>query len=388
MYLPNYRINLKSVIMDDSNKTILDTNQAEIVCSNCSAKLTFAPGTSNLKCEYCGTENEIEADNSQVQELDFKEFLAKMQKEQVTESINIVKCDACGAEVSFSENTVSDTCPFCGNHLVVKEGATCNLIKPKSLLPFKIDQKAARQLYRTWLGKLWFAPGDLKAYARQNEKLSGMYIPYWTYDSQTSTSYSGERGDDYQVSESYTDDKGERRTRQVTKTRWSSVRGNVRKFFDDVLVIASKSLPVKYLKKLEPWDLENLVSFDEKYLSGFVSESYQIPLDEGFGDAQEIMKPVIKRLVESDIGGDHQRIHHMDTAYSEISFKHILLPVWLSAYRYNGKVYRFLINARTGEVRGERPYSVGKIILAVLAGILIIGGIGFAIWYFGDKGGQ
>ena len=31
-------------------------------------------------------------------------------------------------------------------------------------------------------------------------------------------------------------------------------------------------------------------------------------------------------------------------------FKHILLPLWLSAYHYRDQSYRFMVNARTGEV--------------------------------------
>ncbi|MBV9774716.1 MAG: hypothetical protein JO040_12240, partial [Gemmatimonadetes bacterium] len=76
-----------------------------------------------------------------------------------------------------------------------------------------------------------------------------------------------------------------------------------------------------------------------------------------------------------DIGGDEQRIHSTDTRYDDVTFKHILLPVWISAYRYREKVYRRLVNARTGEVQGERPWSWIKIALLVLfvAALVIVG---------------
>jgi hypothetical protein len=54
-----------------------------------------------------------------------------------------------------------------------------------------------------------------------------------------------------------------------------------------------------------------------------------------------------------------------------LSFKHVLLPVWLAAYRYGGKSFRFVVNGRTGSVDGERPYSAFKIALAVIAILLV-----------------
>jgi hypothetical protein len=87
------------------------------------------------------------------------------------------------------------------------------------------------------------------------------------------------------------------------------------------------------------------------------------------------MEDRIRSSVRSDIGGDTQQITTLSTEYNDITFKHILLPLWISAYRYNNKVYRFTINARTGEVQGERPYSAIKIALLVIAIIGIIVGI-------------
>jgi hypothetical protein len=86
-----------------------------------------------------------------------------------------------------------------------------------------------------------------------------------------------------------------------------------------------------------------------------------------------MMEPTIEQSCRSDIGGDEQRIDDMRTRYHEVTFKHLLFPVWISAFRYRGKIYRLLVNARTGEVQGERPWSAAKIALAVLAVPAIIG---------------
>lgn len=361
------------------------TNQSEIICKNCSAKLKFAPGTTSLKCEYCGAENAIEIKQEAIEEIDFLTFIDNSYQAAEKIEVATVSCNACGAETSMKENVVSDMCPFCANPLVVKEGTTRSILKPKSLLPFKIDGKKSLELFKSWINGLWWAPGNLKKYATQSEKLSGMYVPYWTYDTNTTSSYSGERGDDYQETETYTstDSSGNETTqeRTVTKTRWSYASGTVYDSFDDVLVLGSNTLPRKISESLEPWDLENLIPFDEKFITGFKTESYQVDVKAGFEDAKTKMDPVIEQTIKKDIGGDHQQISSKSVSYNDITFKHILLPLWISAYRYNDKVYRFLINARTGEVQGERPYSWIKITAAILVGVAAIA----AIIYFATK---
>lgn len=350
-----------------------ETTQKEVVCSGCSAKLVYKPGSTNLKCEFCGTENAIELEVTEIHEIDYDKFINEKLESVEKQSISTVKCEACGANTTFDGTLVSDSCAFCGNILVIKNSKTSTIIKPGSLLPFKIDSKQAFTSYQNWLKSLWWAPDGIKKYATQTEKLKGMYIPYWTFDSNSQSSYSGQRGDDYQTTESYKDSSGKSQTRTVTRTRWTYVSGNISNIFDDVLVLASKSLPRNYTEKLEPWDLENLTPYNEHFLSGFKTETYQIELKAGFEDAKSKMEEMIRESVRRDIGGDHQRISSVNSVFNDITFKHILLPLWISAYRYNGKIYRFLVNARTGEVQGERPYSWTKIALAILAGIIVLG---------------
>ena len=360
--------------MSDQN-TISETNQKDIICKGCSGKLQFAPGSNHLKCPFCGTENEIEVSIVVVEELDFEKFVNEFHEESPKQEVATVKCQNCGAQTTFDPNVVSDSCPCCGSPQVVKDASTTHLIKPKALLPFAIDQNKAFDEFSTWIKKLWFAPNNLKKYARQQEKLTGLYIPYWTYDSNTSTDYQGERGDDYHTTETYTTvENGESvtKTRTVTHTRWTYVSGHVDNLFDDVLVVASNSLPKEYVEKLEPWDLTNIVPFNEKYLSGFKTESYQVDLKAGFEEGKGKMNEIISATVCRDIGGDHQRIHSLNTVYNNLTFKHILLPIWISAYLFSGKTYRFMINGRTGEVQGERPYSWIKITLAILTGLAAI----------------
>lgn len=308
-----------------------------------------------------------------IDEIDYHAQLEELGKSEPLEQHPTVKCEACGAEADRPPNVTSLACPFCTSPMVALDHCR-KLIKPKSLLPFSITRESAVSRFREWMHGLWFAPSDLKTFARSDQAVTGMYVPYWTYDCNTVTPYSGQRGDDYYVTESYTalvNGKSVARTRQVKKTRWRDVSGVVRNTFDDLLVPASHSLPDQHIHALEPWDLNNLAPYKDEYLAGFRAESYQVELADGFDIAKTLMDPAIRGSIHSDIGGDHQRISHMQPQYNDITYKHVLLPIWISAYRYRDRVFRFLVNARTGEVQGERPYSGWKIGLTIAAVVVV-----------------
>lgn len=357
--------------------------ESKVKCKDCGAILKFHPGQQSLNCEYCGCHNELGDIIKPVaaEEIDFEAFLANAVAAAPTIAQTTVKCGSCGAAATLKPNVTADSCAFCGTALIVKNGTTTNVIAPKYLLPFSIDMKKGLENFKKWLGGLWFAPNDLKR-AASNDKLKGVYLPYWTYDSNTTSHYTGMRGDHYYVTESYTVN-GKTQTRQVQKTRWTPASGTVWDKFDDVLVLASNSLPDKYANELEPWDLNNLTAFNEQFLSGFIAEQYQVDVKGGFEKAKKRMDPVIRKTVNSHIGGDVQQITTLNVLYSDTTFKHILLPIWLSAFKYNNKVYRFMVNGRTGEVQGERPYSFWKIFFTVLTGLAVIGG---GIWAYMEYG--
>ncbi len=347
-------------------------------CQQCGAMLRYSIGTHSLECEYCGHLNRIVDKHVQIEELDFHAALRRLQTSRhVPPETNIIHCPNCAAQFALDAHIHSGECPFCST-TVVTSTSKAKPIKPRGLLPFKINAQQAKQSYTKWLGNLWFAPGELKKFARDDTPLNGVYIPYWTYDSDTVTAYEGERGDVYYVTRVVTATVNGRRVRrrqQVPKIRWTRISGRTSRHFDDVLVGATKTLPRKITDWLEPWDLENLVPYTEEYLSGFSSEVYQVELDQGFNHAQSNMDRIIRHDVNSAIGGDQQRIHRLQTHHSDTTFKHVLLPLWSAAFQYRGKTFRFVVNGRTGKVRGERPYSAFKIALAALAGGAVL--IGF-----------
>ena len=355
--------------------TTRELTHSRFPCEQCGALLKYNIGTTDLKCGYCGFTNAIEISDETIREYDIHRALRELERSPTfSEHISIIRCETCAAEFDLDTHMHAGECPYCGT-TVVTETAHVRSIKPKALLPFAINAEEAREAYRKWLKGLWFAPGSLKKYAREDQTLNGVYIPYWTYDSRTVTAYQGQRGDTYYVKQSYianVNGRRERQVRKIPKIRWRPVSGRTHRHFDDVLVGASRSLPRKIMDWLQPWDLQNLVPYADAFLSGFRSEIYQVGLDEGFNRAREIMDNTIRSDVARDIGGDHQRIHSLNTSHSDTTFKHILLPLWSAAFTFRGKTYRFVVNGRNGKTRGERPWSVVKITLAVLAAAALV----------------
>jgi LSD1 subclass zinc finger protein len=344
-------------------------------CSGCGAMLQYEPGTQSLLCPYCGTRNEIQADvDQEIAAVDYDTFIAGNGKGQQTSEALVVKCSNCGASTTMLPGVTADSCPFCASPLVVSMQETKQILKPHYVLPFVVKREAAYSNFKAWLKGLWFAPNDLvrKVQEASSQQLKGVYIPYWSYDTDTQTQYSGRRGEYYYTTESYKDSNGNTQTRQVRHTAWYPASGTVFLNFRDVLVSASKSLPQRMANELEPWDIGQLTAFKESYLSGFRAETYQIDAPAGLETAKQKIDPDIRDAIRSDIGGDEQEISDYEVRYHNLALKYILLPVWISAYPYNGKVYNFMVNACTGEVVGDRPYSWIKITLAILVALAIV----------------
>lgn len=354
------------------------TEEHRFPCENCGADYRFDPEKGELICDHCGDVHQIDGPgpwSGGLKELDFRAALDNLLPLQEMEDLRVTQCPNCGAEVEFDADTHATECPFCATPVVTGTG-THRQIKPRGVLPFELNEEAARKAMTDWLGRLWFAPNGLKEYARKNRKMQGIYVPYWTYDADTRSRYSGQRGTVYYETRQVMRD-GKMTTQRVQKVRWRTVSGQVARFFDDVLVLASRSLPKKFTDALEPWDLSRMEPYRPEFLAGFRAEGYQVDLDDGFVEARARMDRQIQRDVKFDIGGDRQRIHSVDTQVSGVTFKHVLLPVWLAAYKYRGETYRFVVNGTSGKVQGERPWSAWKIAIAVVLGLIVAGGIAY-----------
>lgn len=365
-------------------------------CEGCGADLTFHIGQQRLVCPFCGYQKEIElAPSAQIVEKDFNETLdrlRRLKKAKQEEAAKVavshpglpedgpppalsndpnalheVRCGGCGGTVEFLGSLTSTECPYCATPLQRENVHDApDRIPADGVLPFLVDRERAKAELTAWVNSRWFAPN---AFRRRgvNGKFSGVYLPYWTFDALTWTQYTGQRGDHY-----YVEVKDGNDTKRERRTSWTTVSGDFQQFFDDVLVLASDGLPIALVQELEPWPLEKCVPFNQQMLAGYLARTYETELEGGFAHARERMEAALAVVVKRLIGGDEQRIDSLKANYGAVTFKHLLLPVWMLAYRYHDKAYQVLINAATGEVQGERPWSWLKITLTVAAAIAAI----------------
>jgi predicted RNA-binding Zn-ribbon protein involved in translation (DUF1610 family) len=360
---------------------VIDEGRGRIFpCERCGADLIFSIGQQSLQCPYCGAVKQVELRaDAPIVERDYLAMLARLkdlrehghdEDEQVAHE-HAIRCDSCGGEVIFQGTLTSTHCPYCASPLQRdKIHDAPSRIPVDGILPFLVPEQSAAQALRAWVRSLWWAPNE---FLRQgvNGKFNGVYLPYFTYDALTFTRYDGQRGDYFYV----TVGTGNNR-RTERRIRWSSARGEFQRFFDDVLVVAARHQSESLVRSLEPWPLDRCVPFTQHVLAGFFARTYDVPLEDGFHVARQRIESALGTEVRQRIGGDVQNVTSQQTNYSAITFKHLMLPVWLLAYRYREKPYRVMINAVTGEVSGERPYSVIKITLAVLCGLAIA----FGVW--------
>lgn len=356
------------------------TEEHRFPCEQCGADYRFNPVNGTLTCDHCGHSEPIDAGpwgGASLRELDFDAAIADRLPDSEIEETRVLSCPNCAAQVEFDPNTHAAECPFCATPVVTDTGVNRH-IKPKGVLPFALDEREAHNAMSDWLGSLWFAPNGLTDYARKGRRMQGIYVPYWTFDADTKSRYHGERGVVYHETRTVMRD-GKQMQQMVPKVRWTPKSGRVARMFDDVLVLASRALPKSYTDALEPWDLPALEPYQPEYLAGFRAEAYTVELKDGYTEARQHMARVIERDVRFDIGGDRQRIHMLETDVRDVTFKHILLPVWMAAYKYRGQTFRFVVNGRTGRVQGERPWSAIKITIAVVLGLLVAAGAGYLV---------
>ncbi len=350
-------------------------------CATCGSDMRFDPSTGGMRCDHCGNAQALPPATTRARglalaEVDLRAALAGAPPEMVEET-HVSQCPNCGARFELDPAVRASECPFCATPVVAGTG-TDRHIRPAALLPFALPEGEARGKLKGWLASRWFAPNALRKYARAGRRMAGIYAPHWTFDAETSTDYTGQRG--IARTETYRTAKGEMRTR--TRMDWYPARGRVRVSFDDLTILGSASLPEALTDGVRPWDLSALAPYRPEVIAGFRAEAYTVDLPAAWAAAQERMVPAIHSAIRRDIGGDAQRISSTRIVTAEETFRHILLPLWIAAYRYGGKSYRFVVNGTTGKVAGERPYSWIKIAFAVLAAAIAAG----AVYYVAEGG--
>ncbi len=278
--------------------------------------------------------------------------------------------------LNVEPNITSTKCSFCGSNQVLEQQVDPNLYQPESLVPFAVDDGRAHNLFRDWLGRGLFTPNDLKR-TGGGQKLRGVYLPFWTFDAHAESDWRAESGDYYYETE------------WVTVTRDGKTGARAAAGAEDALVLDQRpshaaittmcwsmpraASPRTFCRKSIRTTPSSWWPYQPQYLSGWSAESYQVPLAEAWPIGRDIIYQHERSACDSEVPGDTHRNLSVSTQLSDLTFKHVLLPVWVASYRYHDKTFRFMINGQTGRVEGEKPISWIKVTIAVVLAMVIIG---------------
>ena len=344
-------------------------------CPACGAEAEWNPKKQAIVCPFCGVESPAKIDAAgDIVEHDLVAALRGIpdsargwQADKIS-----VKCQSCQAISVVDSSKQAERCQFCGSAQLVPYEQTKDAFRPESLLPFKVDEGKARDLIRSWYGKVWFAPNALKKRAL-TDTVHGVYLPYWTFDAQVEADWTAEAGHYYYTTESYTDNNGRTQTRQVQHVRWEPASGHVSHFFDDELICASMGVKPNLLRSVEPFPTTNeLVPYSAAYVTGWTVERYQIDLIAAATASRERMDQALRALCAAEVPGDTQRNLQVESRWSGQTFKHILAPAWLMTYHYGARAFQVIINGVTGKIAGEYPKSWIKITLTAIAALILL----------------
>jgi predicted RNA-binding Zn-ribbon protein involved in translation (DUF1610 family) len=357
----------------NSGKLQVDTKEAtDKKCPQCGGTMDFDPGTGGLLCPFCGHVKEITRapDETAAQELDFDAAETLENCDWGVEKKTVL-CKSCGAQSVYDALQISDECPYCGSNQVMEEKGK-DTLAPGGVCVFKIDQKQADGNFKKWIKRRIFCPRAAKQQAKP-DAFKGVYLPYWTFDTQTDSTYTARYG----INRTVRDSKGNART----TTDWYPTAGSYSEFINDQAVLASSQHDPGMLSRIEPFDTENNLRYRPEYVAGFVSERYSVGLKDGWEKAMGAIRQRLNRNIERKIRSDHHADHvsglSVKTYFSAVKYKYLLLPAWISSFRYNGKVFQFVVNGQTGKVGGKTPISAIRVAIAVLLGLAFLTAIYF-----------
>lgn len=349
-------------------------------CEGCGADLRWEPGVTALKCPWCGTVKQVVPAGGSVNEKSVDAALRAPRDLGWGAERKVIVCKRCGAHTTLDPHVSSSKCAFCGTSAVVEAPPDSNIVRPEGLLPFRISQESALQSFRQWLAKLWLRPNDLKRSA-QTTGIQGAYIPFWTFDAATYSNWTAEAGYYYYVQVQVREN-GRLVTRQERRTRWEPAAGSLELFFDDVPVPASRGIDASLTQNIEPFPTSELTPYEPSYLSGFLAEENAIDLPEALETAKERMRGDIRDACSREVPGDTQRNLEVQTTFSALAYKNALLPIWIAAYDYHGKPYRYLVNGVTGKCTGTAPWSWIKVTLLIMTILTIVM---IVLWIMGQS---
>ncbi|MCB8968918.1 MAG: hypothetical protein H6660_18730 [Ardenticatenaceae bacterium] len=322
------------------------TAQAEqFTCPRCSSRMNYTPDGGALRCEFCGHEqalNEDETETVQAEfgiggmEQDFIAGLARASGHLQPVAVRVLQCQGCGVEFVLAPQTISLTCPYCQHVYVTETAETREILPAQALIPFATSEDDVKRLLRDWF----------KSQKVSRVKLSpliGLYLPVWTFDFSGEIQWKGfvRQGDDWVARSGY---------------------GHI---LEDDYLQPAVNKPSKYLQRsLADFDMNGLVAYDGRYLADWPAERYQLALADASIAARRTLVQRLRRDPYRLTGGEQVRDLTFNTSgLTILSYKLVLLPLWMAHYEIEDRRYDLFINGQTGQVRGEKQEGVvGKLV--------------------------
>ncbi len=338
-----------------------------IKCEGCGANMEFNPETQMLFCPSCGSEKDFEKDRK-VAEIAIAEAFTEAEKPDG--QTKVYRCENCGAAVEINSDEVASECPFCSTPYVVDSEELAG-IKPSAVYPFTFDKEQAVNKAKANIKRRLFCPRKFKKNI-DAKSIKGMYLPCFTFDSDSNSSYFGRIGKRHTRTV---------RTKNGTRTEtyivWRNVSGSIRRFFDDITISATTKIDNKVFSKINPFNRDTICVYEKSFLSGFFASHYEKDIRTAWQEAQVDMEQIIKREIISQYNCDVVDYLNVTTAHNNVTYKYVFFPIYLLSYRYKKKDYGLILNGNTGRATGKMPVSPLRVGLATLFG----GGLfAFFVW--------
>lgn len=325
-------------------KQVLDSQ-----CPCCSAPLFYNTKDNRFKCEYCDSVFTLE-DLKNIEDVNFEE---KQEKDSKKEIYISYRCTNCGAEIVADEHTVSTFCLYCGNAAILKDKLS-DEFKPDKMIPFRTDKETAIKAFK---GLSKGRPLIAKDFISEKNinKITGLYVPFWLYKIKTSGSIeaigikvkSWSSGD-----------------MRYTKKDFYNLKRTGEMSYEKVPVDASTRFNNEIMNTIEPFDYNYLIDFNYRYLSGFLSEKYDIDNKECFNEAKNRVLESAKNIMYNDMGNYTTKTITKNTiSPTEENVEYALLPVWMVNVKYKDKFYLFAMNGQSGEFIGDIPLNKTKTVI-------------------------
>ena len=345
------------------------------VCPRCGAATRFDVAAGGVTCESCGYTAPVQAENVGRRAAEFEftlETLARAVKGW-GETRREMHCSACGADLAIDRGALTVTCPFCASNQVTLRASPSDHLRPTAVLPFKVLPEQLRARAAVWLGKGWMHPPALKS-AAVVDRFTGVYLPFWTFDAQVRAAWNAEVG--HERSESYYDS-GDKSWKTRTVIDWRTESGEVSLGIDDLLVSGTGRASRRLLEELKPFDLNGLQSYTPDLLAGWQALTYDLTLPVAWEEGKEIIREQAKDACYNDIHSVHVRNFRMRADFGGETWRYVLLPVYIAAYRFEDKVFQVLANGQTGFVAGQKPVDWTRVWLALAA--ILLPGLGLGL---------